>query len=260
MTDLPEEWRDYEDFAAGIDANRLPRSAALVGRTLAVELEDGRRVSLSFESAESVRLVEAELDPTGRCEVVEVASGTYFIGIARGAEPAVAEVLIVSETTRRVLSVRSRIRPAGEAPGQPRVIQHWVAGILAGGDPSGEVPAATRDLIGLRAFYTYSPNHVYEHVYLSSERYAWQNLRGVQRGHGDTDLATTYRFAPNQYVFGFREFLIPVASVFFYNFDSMRSTGTFLGETADGKARSTPAGAFIQKASMTFYPQGLEPV
>jgi len=115
-------------------------------------------------------------------------------------------------------------------------------------------------LIGLRALYTYSPHHVYEHVYLSSQRYRWQCLVGVQRGHSDVDLATTYKFDENQYIFTFREFIIPVASVFFYNFDQMRSTGKFLGVTKDGAIENNPAGAFIQKASMTFYPQGTEPV
>ena len=72
--------------------------------------------------------------------------------------------------------------------------------------------------------------------------------------------ATTYKFADNQYVFTFREFLIPVASVFFYNFDTMRSTGKFLGITADGRVENSKAGARIRKVSMTYYLPGEEPV
>ena len=115
-------------------------------------------------------------------------------------------------------------------------------------------------LIGLRTLNVYSPNHTYEHVYLSSERYCWQCLNGVQRGHGDVDMATTYKFAEDQYVFTFREFKIPVASVFFLNFRDLRSTGKFLGVTADGRVSNEPAGAFITKASMTFYPPAASPV
>jgi hypothetical protein len=40
----------------------------------------------------------------------------------------------------------------------------------------------------------------------------------------------------------------------------MRSTGKFLGVTADGGIANSPAGAFIQKASMTFYDKQWEPV
>jgi hypothetical protein len=125
---------------------------------------------------------------------------------------------------------------------------------------SGPAPAPTRDLIGLTAHYEYSPNHVYEHIYLSSQRYAWQNLVGVQRGQGDVDLATTYRFDEDIYVFGFREFIIPVASLFLYNWKTMRSTGKFLGESRSGKIENMPAGAFIRKMSSVTYPAASEPV
>ncbi|MCX8507874.1 MAG: MoaF N-terminal domain-containing protein [Rhodobacteraceae bacterium] len=256
----PEEWLNYEDFAAGIDTNRLPRTDALVGQKLAIALGNGRGFTLRFEAGDAVVAAENGASAREWCEVVLTAPDTYFIDLTFAARATEAETLIINTATRRVLSIRCRIRPAGEAPGEPRVAQDWVAGRLEGGELTGATPAPTRDLVGLRAFYTYSPNHVYEHTYLSSERYGWQNLRGVQRGHGDTDLATTFKFAENQYVFGFREFIIPVASVFFYNFDALRSTGKFLGETAEGAAQNSPAGAHIQKASMTYYPAGLEPV
>jgi hypothetical protein len=61
-------------------------------------------------------------------------------------------------------------------------------------------------------------------------------------------------------VFGFREFIIPVASLFFYNWDAMRSTGKFLGITRDGAIENKPAGAFIRKNSVTTYTKGKEPV
>ncbi len=73
------------------------------------------------------------------------------------------------------------------------------------------------------------------------------------------DLATTWRFAQDQYVLAFREFKIPVASVFFLNFRDLRSTGKFLGIRAAGTVSNEPAGAFITKASMTLYPDGAEP-
>lgn len=256
----PEEWLNYEDFAAGIDTNRLPRSAALVGQVLAFALDNGRKFRLHFTAADAVSVQEAGQDSAEWCEVVNTTADTWFVDLTFAARPTEAETLIFNTATRRVLSVHCRIRPAGAVQGEPRVAQDWVAGRLEGGTLAGAAPAPTRDLIGLRAFYTYSPNHVYEHTYLSSERYGWQNLKGVQRGHGDTDLATTFKFADDQYVFGFREFIIPVASVFFYDFSGLRSTGKFLGETAEARAQNSPAGAFIQKASMTYYPAGLEPV
>mgnify|MGYP003630004171 CR=1 FL=1 len=255
----PEDWKDYDEFAAGIDTNRLPGTDTLVGQLLEVTLDNGRRFALTFTNTNLVTVTEDDVTTNEWGEAVEVAPDTYFIDVTFAATPKEAESFIINTRTNRVLSIRCRIREEGEAPGEPRVAQDWVVGQLAG-EVTGMAPHETRDLIGLRAFYDYSPNHVYEHIYLSSTRYGWQNLVGVQRGHGDTDLATTFKFDENQYVFGFREFIIPVASVFFYGWHNMRSTGKFLGVAGDGAVQNNPAGAFIQKASMTFYTPGQEPV
>jgi hypothetical protein len=73
-------------------------------------------------------------------------------------------------------------------------------------------------------------------------------------------MATTFKFDEGQYVFGFREFIIPVASVFFYGWHNMRSTGKFLGLAGDGQIQNNAAGAHIHKASITYYARGQEPV
>jgi hypothetical protein len=219
---------------------------------------------LSFACPEKHALAWADSDSgkTEWYEAILVAPDVYFLDTTFAACAREALTIIINVKTRRVFSIRSIVREPGTYQGEPRVAQEFLPGTFgdAAEAPTGPEPAPTRDLIGLRGFYTYSPVHVYEHVYLSSERYAWQCLVGVQRGHGDVDLATTYRFDEGQYVFTFREFIIPVASVFFYNFTDMRSTGKFIGVTASGGVENNPAGAFIQKASMTFYPKNAEPV
>lgn len=254
----PAGWKTYDDFANGIATNRLPRSLALQGRVLRLTL--GQR-QLSLTVTDDLHdWQEGELRGSDWCDVVEVAPQVFFIDRIFAAHADLAEVLVVDLATGRVLSILSRIRPEHEAPGEPRVAQVFQAGWIEGDALTGSEPAATRDLIGLRAHFTYSPDHVYEHTYLSSQRYCWQNLVGVQRGHGDVDMATTWKFAENLYVFTFREFKIPVASTFFYNMNDLRSTGRFLGLDGAGKVLHSPAGAHIRKVSVTFYPPGQEPV
>lgn len=258
----PADWKHFDDFAAGIATNRLPVTAALSGKTFKVTLQTGRKIDLAFTAADTAAWSEGSDAGADWYEALEVAPDTFFINMVFAARPAEDEAFIVNTRTRRVLSVRERVREPGEAPGEPRVAQVWAAGVLgdAAVQPGGIEPAPTRDLIGVTAHYRYSPDHLYEHVYLSSQRYAWQNLIGVQRGHGDVDLATTWKFDENQYVFGFREFIIPVASLFFYNWDAKRSTGKFLGITSAGKIENKPAGAFIEKKSRTVYDDGAAPV
>ncbi|MGO9356331.1 MAG: MoaF C-terminal domain-containing protein [Xanthobacteraceae bacterium] len=257
----PQDWKNYEDFAAGIDTNRLPPSKALAGRKIDASFEGGGAMVLRF-AADTVSWSDAQDSGTDSCDVVEVAADTYFVDIAFSSRPKQAVTLILNLASRRALSIRSVILEPGARPGEPLVAQQFRAGIIADATRplASMAPAPTRVLIGLRAHFTYSPQHVYEHTYLSSQRYCWQCLVGVQRGHGDVDLTTTYKFDDNQYIFTFREFLIPVASVFFYNFATMRSTGKFLGITADGRVENSRAGARIRKASMTYYLPGEEPV
>lgn len=258
---IPAGWKTYDAFAYGIGTNRLPTTEALAGHAYRLRFEDGRSLDLAFGGS-TVAWSDQSGTGTDQAEVILVAPNTYFIDVIFAALSTEAETIILNVTTGRVLSIRSVVREAGAFPGEPQVAQIFRAGFID--DPSvtvsGPVPAPTRDLIGLRAHFTYSPHHVYEHTYLSSERYCWQCLVGVQRGHGDVDLTTTYKFDEDQYIFTFREFKIAVASTFFYNFRDLRSTGKFLGITGAGAIENKPAGAFIRKASLTTYLAGEEPV
>ncbi|GIQ76951.1 MoaF C-terminal domain-containing protein [Bradyrhizobium sp. RD5-C2] len=260
--DRPADWKNFDDFAAGIATNRLPTTDALAGQSLKITLKDGRAIALAFASADRLEWREGDATGADWYEAINVAPDVVFINVTFAARATEDEAFIVNTRTRRVLSVRERVRAAGEAPGEPRVAQIYTSGVV--GDPAipptGFEPAPSRDLVGMTAHYDYSPQHLYEHVYLSSQRYAWQNLVGVQRGHGDVDLTTTYKFDHNQYVFGFREFIIPVASIFFYDWNAMRSTGKFLGVTSEGRVENKPAGAFITIKSRTSYDPGKEPV
>jgi hypothetical protein len=258
-TTAPAGWKTYDEFATGIATNRLPASTALIGQTLQIAWPE-RTLGLRFGHLHEVAWQDsAHGEGQDWCEAIEVAPDTFFIDIAFKARPLTALTVIANKRTRRALAVESRVRSAQESGAEPRVAQSFLAGSLTGGLAGGLSPHESRDLIGLRTWQTYSPNHTYEHTYLSSKRYCWQCLVGVQRGHGDVDMATYYKFDDEQYVFTFREFLIPVASVFFFNFASMRSTGKFLGLTGDGAIANNPAGAFMQKASTTFYPTSIQP-
>ena len=112
----------------------------------------------------------------------------------------------------------------------------------------------------MKALYTYSENHTYEHYYVNTRNFAWQNLKGVQFGDADTEPATYWKFADHLYVFGWREKIIPCAPVWFVNFEQNRETGVFLAATEEGIIQAKPGGAIIQKLNQTFYPNDLKPI
>jgi hypothetical protein len=251
----------YEDYSSRMAVHRLPLSEALVNRTLAIALESGRSFELKFAERNRVAWQSGGAHGTDWCEVVEVAPHTYFIDLTFAHQVRESQTFVVNTDTRRVLAVRTILRE-GDVGKEPRAVHEFVPGVL--GDPSvlpaGRKPAPTRDLIGLRGLYEYGPEHVFEHIYLNSQRYAWQCIIGPLRGQADVDFATAYRFDDNQYVFAFREFGLPVSTVFFYNWDQMRSTGKFFAVGEDGNIANTPAGALIRKLSVAFYPLDMQPI
>lgn len=259
----PEEWRTYDEFAAGIDTYRLP-SADLTGQTVAIELTDGPTIHLEFQDATTVSWMadgalavsSATVDPY---DAVAVRDDVIYLNLPFASRSREALTLVYSTTTRRALGVHSVIQP-DHVEDVPQVTQQFWAGVVLGGEPAAEAPAASRNLIGKRNVYRYSPEHLYEHVYMSSERYMWQCLQGVQRGHGDVDLSTVWKFDDGLYLFCFREFKIAVASVWLHDLGyALRTTGVFLGLNGDGESEHSRAGGHIYPLGAVSYPD-IQPI
>lgn len=265
MTDIEPGWKNYEDFAHGIGTNRLP-ALDLGGTRLHVETDDGPVLDLDFADARVVSWRASGpsawdgASGTDPYDAVAVGDHAVFVDLPLESRARQALTIIFSTATHRALVVAATIAPEA-VPGTPQVGQEfWPGSVGADGPAAGSLaPAPTRDLIGRRFLQRYSPSHLYEHVYLSSERYAWQCLEGVQRGHGDVDLSSTYKFDDDLYVFCFREFRIPVASLFLYDMKGLTSTGRFLGLTGEGRAEHTRSGANIVLLGDVAYPD-VEPV
>jgi len=251
----------YEDYASKLAVNRLPQIDALVNQKMKITLDSGSAFELEFVERNKVSWKSGEENDTDWCEVVEVAPKTYFIDMIFTHQPQQSQTIIVNIQTRQVLVVRTIMRE-GDVGKEPRAVHEFSSAVLgdAAIPPTGRKPGPTRDLIGLRALYDYGPEQIMEHIYLSSERYVWQGIIGPLRGQGDVDMSTVYKFDDNQYIFTFREFGLPVSTVFFYNWDQMRLTGKFFAIGDDGVLANTPAGAVIMKLSMAFYPPDLQPV
>jgi hypothetical protein len=258
----PDEWRTYDEFAAGIDTYRLP-DADLGGTSLVVVFDGGPRLSLEFIDADRVRWsstgtieVTAAEDPY---EAVRVRPDVLFVNVPFTSRERESLTIVVSTTSHRAVGVHSIIRSEATED-VPQVAQIFWAGVIEGTAASGEIPAPSRELIGRRNIYRYSPEHLYEHVYLSSERYAWQCIQGVQRGHGDVDMSTVWKFDEGLYLFCFREFKIAVASVWLHDLGyQLMTTGNFLGLNGAGESEHSRAGGHIYPLGSVTYPD-IQPV
>jgi hypothetical protein len=251
----------YEDYASKVAINRLPQTAALVNQKLQITLDSGDSFHLEFADLNKVVWQSGSERGTDWCEAVEVAPQTYFIDMTFAHQPRQSQTFVVNDQTRQVLGIRTIMRE-GEVGKEPRAVQEFVSGVLGDPEvrPTGRKPAPTRDLVGLRGLYDYGPQQIIEHIYLNSERYVWHGIIGPLRGESDVDMASYYKFDDNQYIFAFREFGLPVSTVFFYNWDQMRSTGKFFAIGDDGTIANSPAGALIHYLSVAFYPLDMQPI
>jgi hypothetical protein len=257
-----EEWRSYDEFSAGIDTYRLP-AVSLEGRETTFVVDDGSTISLSFQ-AENVTWsaagtwgeYEQREDPY---DAVRIREDVWFLNLPLTSTEGEAITFTWSERTGCAIVVRSTIAPE-KVEGEPQVRQSFNAARVDGLEQTGPTPAESRDLIGMRNIYRYSPNHLYEHVYMSTERYAWQNLQGAQRGHGDMDMSTVWKLDDGLYIFCFREFRISVASVWLHDLGyNLMTTGIFLGINESGRSEHKRAGGHVYPLGSVRYPD-VQPV
>lgn len=255
------EWLNMDDFAAGIDANRIAGTHDLVGQTLVIDGADG---TLTLEFGADTVIWNASGFPWAGSgddayEEIPVGDGAYWVDFSLGQRRVETITVAVNPERGWALVVHSRIHDEGDAV-ETRVMQSFHPGRVEGSDGSAELPAPTRDLIGKRTLFRYSPNHLYEHIYLSSRRFVWHNLVGEQRGHAAAELATTYKLDDGLYFFTWREEKIPVGTCFIFDYAGGRSTGKFIGLEGDGTVANSRGGALIIPFGVSDYAEHQEPV
>lgn len=256
------EWKAMEDFSAGIDSQRLPQTDELSGSEANIAFAEGGSLTLSFLPGQRVAWVAEGVEWAGSGEEpydgVAVGEGSFWVDFSI-AEREVESITTVFHPLRGwALVVHSRIHDENFTT-ETRVMQTFHAGHV-NGNTGAELPHPTRDLIGKRTLFRYSPNHLYEHIYLSSRRFVWHNLVGEQRGHAAAELATTYKLEDGLYVFTWREEIIPVGTVFVFDYARGRSTGKFIGLTSDNQISNTQGGAVIIPFGFSDYGEHQEPV
>lgn len=257
-----DQWKAMEDFSAGIDTNRLPQTDALEGRTHTITLADGGRVDLDFRAGRTVSWsVTGETwagSGVDTYDGVAVGDGAFWVDVNLSDRPVESITAVFHPVTGWALLVHSIIHDENFTT-ETRVMQTFHPGFV---DDISDVvlPEETRDLIGKRTLFRYSANHLYEHIYLSSRRFVWHNLVGEQRGHAAAELATTWKLEDGLYVFTWREEIIPVGTVFVFDYARGRSTGKFIGLTSAGTIENGPGGALIIPFGYSDYAEHQEPV
>lgn len=258
----PSEWVDYEAFAPGIDTLRVPQVEDLIGKPMKFVLENGEIFEMQFTAKNQADWSSAQESGKNEwCEALLIDSTIYFVDMTFEDKPRNARSILFNTASKQALVIDSHIID-DRIPGESMAQQTFIVGVFGDGQAVGEAAHESRDLIGFRQWIRYSDNHVYEHTFLSSKRYCWQCLKGAQFGLGDVDYCTIIKFENDIYVMAFREFIIPVCSVFILNYRQWTNNGKFLALNKEAtRVTNDPAGGIIIPASKTYYPKGeFEPI
>jgi MoaF C-terminal domain/MoaF N-terminal domain len=237
-------------------AYRLPGTGALDGQSVELELADGGQLTLLFKDTAVTWSAAGVGDGTDPCDVVEVASGTYFVDIDITEPAHDALTVVLSQVTGWALVIHQRRDPAvtGRGPAAEHTFHvATVAGPEAQAEAQGPPPEPTRDLVGRWHRYRYSPGNLYEHVYISGDRFVSHNVDTQHTDdRADCHPVSYYRFGPDLYVVTWREFDSQASMVMVENLAQLRVTGKALHPQSAERSVSRPIGGYILPVQVIF--------
>lgn len=228
------------------DSDALPLSEDLTGRRMKLHFEDGGFAECSFEEMTKLLWKPASGSIGSQateetCSVTKIRKGIYFVDFVKHLERATALSLVLD--LRRGIFTAVEGRLPGKAEDRRgllsrvalrRELTDVTATFRRGAinRPFNSVTprhAATKELVGKRIEYTYSPTERYEHIYLNGSFYTWHCLLGAEKGLADTDCCHSYKLGRSLYLFVWREKIVPTLGVVVLNLHAMRTTGKIFG-------------------------------
>jgi hypothetical protein len=267
-------WIDLGDWGKGMDEFKLPASHELSGKQLEFHFNERNLVIRhTFHDAGSLTWKVLKGPETGRSgtetyEAIRVAHGVYFVDYVKKAEPGVswsmaldlntpaATILIATVPDKNRIGRRfiDRLGQGLDLSTVKLEILH--ASINPGpGRKTTSPHKRTADLVGKRAKYTYSRNHIYEHIYLNENFFTWHCLEGVEKGLADTEICDYFKIAEDIYFFTWREKVMPTFGAVLINFKEMRSNGKTFGlDVSSGKIINFTMGSLAEPINEIHYP------
>lgn len=239
------DWITVGALAEGFapEAFILPALADLAGRRLTLNFANGWAIEHRFE-ADRLHWHAADGHSSGSAEyrATSIRPGIHlvdFIKREHGRDWSIS--LVLDSHSQSFTAVIGRL------PDQAETCEGLYGRALAGKEltgvqveflhgsidrpwQEGACPhAPTRELVGLRNLYRYSPTEVYEHIYLNDHFYTWQCLKGVEQGLCDTDRCHYYKVADELYLFVWREKIVPTLGLVMIDLQAHRSDGKIFG-------------------------------
>lgn len=262
MKNEAKDWLPVSDLATGFSENKLPATDKFSGQELGLYFRDGQVIKYYFQDMtrltwEAIKAPDTETVFREEYEAIEVAPDLYFVDYVKKREPRASITLTLDMKKQRALVVLSTMPTRREAnisflkrmtqglnlsPTRVEIYQTTINRPPA--DQDDQLFERTNDLIGKIVQYTYSRHHTYEHYYMNHRFYAWQCLKGPEKGTADADFCDYFKIAPDIYQFIWREKVVPTVGIALINFQQMRSSGKIFGlDIPSGKSVNFRMGA-----------------
>ena len=230
---------------------RLPSTAALGGSRFRLPLTEGGTVSLEFDTNGNADWHASGVPWAGSgsdaYDAVEVVPEIFFIDIDFEVPPLEALTLLLAPARGHALLVHQSRTPRGN----PAVAQTFLAASIDGVSRVGPAPVPTTDLMGHWHRMRYSPENLYEHVYVSNSRMFAHNLRTQNTpGRADCHDASYWRFSENLYLIGWREKDSEAGMILCEDLAARRATGKVLHPISNERSGSVPIGGYIYPAEI----------
>lgn len=244
------DWITVGALADGFatDAFILPNLADLAGRRFTLNFANGWQITHEFE-AERLSWVAADGHSQGSAayRATSVRPGIYLVDFLKNENAQDWSISLVLDLNSAAFTAVIGRLPDVETTREGLYSRALAGKHLTGVDveffhgsldqpwQEGACPhALTRELVGIRNLYRYSPTEVYEHIYLNDNFYSWQCLKGVEAGLCDTDRCHYYKIAEQLYLFVWREKIVPTLGLVMIDMLNHRSDGKIFGYAGGG--------------------------
>jgi hypothetical protein len=223
------------ELALTIGAWAPQPSAGLAGETLFLDFDDGSRGEARFRPDGTLDWSEDKLPAwSAPCRVVELRPGLFMADMIDASRIAATRTLIIDRARGSALEIQVAMPDSREvaiplfkrAQSGRRLTAVALRQRRAGlGNPF----PPTTELVGRAKTYRYSATDIYQHIYVSADRYSWQCLSGSEKGLADTDETIHLRLAEDLVLFIWLEKIIPTCGMVAIDLAAGRSSGKIFG-------------------------------
>ncbi|MDF2826965.1 MAG: Molybdenum cofactor biosynthesis protein [Mycobacterium sp.] len=221
-----DEWPAVTTMLDGFGEPSLPTSTSLEGADIEIGFENGWEITHRFDAGHVTWTITAGegVGATGThpYRAVEVHPGIFFVDFVKGDGVGSSDVSMVMDRNNGKVTVADS--SFVDRDGAIRMRTDVISGRLAG---TGAIEALqpSKELVGKRIYYRYSPTEHYEHIYLNVGTFVWHCVKGGEAGLADTDPIQVFELADGIVILHWSETVMPVESILVVDLHNQRTIG-----------------------------------